>query len=113
MTLGFNCDPGSPLCNFLDEETRRTMQTVAMDHLLFVKEACELRMREGWRYLIDSPLSSQVKALDDVSRYAVRIGSVRYRFERPSKKFDSEASALCDILSHHGLNSCHEVRWRS
>ena len=59
VTMGFNCDPWTPLSNFLDEEVRRIQQEIALDHLDFVKEVCELQIAGGRHYLLENPLSSQ------------------------------------------------------
>ena len=53
--MGFNCDPWTPLSNFLDEDTKRVQQGIALDHLDFVKEVCELQISEGRRYLLENP----------------------------------------------------------
>lgn len=37
VTMGFNCDPWTPLSNFLDEDVRRMQQEIALGHLEFVK----------------------------------------------------------------------------
>lgn len=59
ITMGFNCDPWTPLSNFLDEETRAMQQEVALAHLTFVKEVCELQVSESRHYLLENPLSTR------------------------------------------------------
>lgn len=78
VTMGFNCDPWTPLSNFLDEETRRMQQEVALSHLEFIKEVCELQVSEGRHYLLENPLSSQawkhvLEKIEHTPHYTARM----------------------------------------
>ena len=78
VTMGFNCDPWTPLSNFLDEDTRRVQQEIALDHLDFVRQVCELQISEGRHYLLENPLASQawkilLEKIEHVPHYTSRM----------------------------------------
>ena len=78
VTMGFNCDPWTPLSNFLDEDVRKMQQDIALDHLEFVKEVCELQIAGGRRYLLENPLSSQawkyiLESIEHIPHYTSRM----------------------------------------
>ena len=111
ITMGFNCDPWTPLSNFLDEDTRTAQQEIALAHLAFVKEICELQVLEGRHYLLENPLSSQawkrlMEMLEHIPHYTVRMDQcmtdlkdVNDDFALKPTRFVTSSPVLASLLS--------------